>query len=376
MKNKNLFIAIKSVMLLILVIEIFLNIIFNYNDKKRVKNRAQFIASTKSYGEVSPTVVNEIFEELYNLDTQWEPFTHFRLKEFNGEHNTIDSIGHRKTLNSNLINTTDPLKIFCFGGSTMYSTGARDSHTIPSELSKLIYKEHPNLNIEITNFGCHGYNRSIENVQLQQELLKNNIPDIVIFYDGVNEIIGAHQNNKAGTPTNAINRKNEFKLGHSYSKKIKLFLNSSGLSRFVLYLQRRIFKTKSFETESVQKLSKDIANNYIQNLKISKSFSREYNFKVLNFLQPVIYSKEKHSEYELVMANKHKYLEKLYLNSYSLIQQNKMLVSDTTFIDISTVFNTTSKTIYTDFCHTAEKGNTIVANEIFKHLYINQPTSN
>ncbi len=363
---QNLYLVIKITFILLILTEISLNFVFKYNSKKQNEKATEFIIETKSYEEVSPIIVREIHEELYNLNTQWEQYVHMRLKQFKGKHNTINNSGHRTTLN--IKNSTNPIKIFCFGGSTMYGIGARDSHTIPSELFKLIKIKLPNLKFEITNFGCHGYNRNTENIQLQQELIKKNIPDIVIFYDGVNEVIGAHENHKAGTPTNALKRKKEYRISNSYLNKLKLLFSSSAINRFTIYLQRKLLKTIPYETQNIENLSIEIADNYIQNLQISKSLSKQYNFEIINFFQPVLFSKKKLSKYEFIIADKHSYLKKIYLKSYALIQQNKTLPLDTNFFDISSIFDTTSKTIYTDFCHTAEKGNLIVANEIFKHM--------
>ena len=353
------------VVLILFALELVLGLIFDYNDKKRHDRSTQLKIDSGAYANVDSSVIKEIYDELFLLDMQWEPFVHFRLKEFNGKHTTINKNGQRKTVN--YAKRQDSLiKIFCLGGSTMLSTGARDEHTIPSELAKFIDQAVPNKNIEITNFGCHGYNRSIENVQLQQELLNGNVPDIVIFYDGVNEVIAAHQNNEAGTPTNAINRKNEFKLSHSYSKKLKLFLVSSNINRFIVYLQRRIFKTTSFEVKLPEKLSKDIADNYIENLQITKALGQQFNFKVFNFLQPVIYTKKNLSETELIAAKASEYYKELYRNSYALTLQDPAIIKDSTFFDISNAFDNETKTIYTDFCHTGEQGNKLVARHIFQ----------
>jgi hypothetical protein len=203
----------------------------------------------------------------------------------------------------------------------------------------------------------------METILLQQELLKNNIPNVVIFYDGVNEILSAYQNNKAGEPTNAINSKREFKLGHSYTKKLKLIIETSNIKRFVTYLQTRIFKTKSYEIENTETLSEDVAKNYLGNIKISDALASQYNFKVINFLQPVIFTKNKLSKYEKIMAEENNFYKKLYDNSYEIVKKDTTV----SLYDISTIFNT-NETIYTDFCHTAEKGNYIVASEVFKKI--------
>ena len=201
-------------------------------------------------------------------------------------------------------------------------------------------------------------------------MIKNNIPDIVIFYDGVNEVISAHQNNEAGTPTNGYNRKREFKIAQSYKKRIKLMILSSNLYRFITTVQRKIFTNSAYKQlgERSDDLSQDIAKTYLGYVKISKSLEDNYNFKVFNFLQPVIYSKENLTEAEQGYFRDQQYYENLYDLSYEAVRKDSLMIKDSTFIDISDVFDTEEKTIYVDFCHTGELGNQLVAARIFEYL--------
>ncbi|MDN3664277.1 SGNH/GDSL hydrolase family protein [Algibacter miyuki] len=372
MKNKLKFILIisRNLLIIFLLLEIFLGVYYSYHDESGVDENTERIYATGVYDGVELETVKEIFRELRLQDMEWESYLHYRFKPMYAKHNTIYENGLRKTENPSLKNSDNALKIFCFGGSTMYSAGSRDAHTIPSELSKLIHTNFPDKNVEVTNFGCHGYTRATENIQLQQELIKNNIPDIVIFYDGVNEIISAHQNNEAGTPTNAYNRKNEFKVAHNYKKRIKLMLRSSYLCRLVITIQRKL-KHNTIHArldDRPDSLAVDIANIFLGYVKISKSLEKSYNFKVFNFLQPVVYSKKNLTEAEQGYFRDQQYYENLYDLSYSIIRKDALMKTDSTFLDISTVFDTSEKTIYTDFCHTGEYGNQLVADRIFKEI--------
>ncbi|WP_044400366.1 SGNH/GDSL hydrolase family protein [Lacinutrix sp. Hel_I_90] len=372
MKSKLKFASIlfRNLVIVFLLIEIGLGVFYSYHDESGIDANTERLIASGAFGDLDDTTVKEIYRELRQQDMLWEPYLHYRFKPMNGKHNTIYENGHRKTVNYSLKDSATALKIFCFGGSTMYSAGARDAHTIPSELSKLIHTSFPNQNVEITNFGCHGYTRATENIQLQRELTKNNIPDIVIFYDGVNEVISAHQNNEAGLPTNAYNRKKEFKIAHSYKRRIKLMITSSNLYRAITTLQLKIATNSPYKQLSARSntLAIDIAGTYLGYVKISKSLEETYKFKVFNFLQPVVYSKNNLTEVEKGYFKDHQYYENLYDLSYELIRKDSLMKSDSTFIDISDVFDTSNKTIYCDFCHTSELGNELVAARIFKYL--------
>lgn len=369
-KLKFAFILFRNVLIIFLLLEIGLGIFYHYHDKSGIDNNTERIIASGVYENLEDEEIKIIHRELREQDMVWEPYLHYRFKPMSGKHNTIYKNGLRKTANPSLKDSATAIKIFCFGGSTMYSSGARDEYTIPSELSKLIHQKFPEQNVEVTNFGCHGYTRATENIQLQRELIKKNIPDIVIFYDGVNEIISAHQNNEAGSPTNAYNRKREFKIAHSYKKRLKLVMTSSNLYRFITTLQRKLFSGNAYiqlEARS-DALATDIANNYIGLVHISKSMEQAYGFKVFNFLQPNIYSKKNLTEAEQNYYKEQEYYKNLYTLSYNQVRLDSLMIKDTTFVDISDVFDTTEKTIYFDFCHTGEFGNQLVANKIFEHI--------
>ncbi|WP_420571710.1 hypothetical protein [Kordia sp.] len=371
-KLKFAYILFRNVLIILLLLEIGLGIFYRYHDESGIDENTERIIASGLYetDDLDNEAIKEIYRELREQDMQWEPYLHYRFKAMNGKHNTIYENGHRKTANPNLKDSATAIKIFCFGGSTMYSSGSRDEHTIPSELATLIHTNFPNKNVEVTNFGCHGYTRATENIQLQRELVKNNIPDIVIFYDGVNEVISAHQNNEAGTPTNAYNRKKEFKIAHSYKKRILLMIYSSNLYRFITTMQRRLFTNSAYKQLSARSdaLAPSIAENYLGLVKISKSLENEYGFTVFNFVQPNIYSKKYLSETEQEYFKSHQYYENLYKLSYEAVRKDSLMIKDTTFVDISNVFDNTEKTIYFDFCHTGEVGNKLVANKIFPHI--------
>ncbi len=371
-KLKFAYILFRNILIIFLLLEIGLGIFYSYHDESGIDgNTERIIASGVYKGDgLDDESVKEIFRELRAQDMEWEPYLHYRFKPMNGKHNTIYGNGRRKTANPSLKDSATALKIFCFGGSTMYSSGARDEHTIPSELSRLIHTTFPDQNVEVTNFGCHGYTRASENIQLQRELVKNNIPDIVIFYDGVNEIISAHQNNEAGSPTNAYNRKKEFKIAHSYKKRIRLMIYSSNLYRFVTTMQRKIFTNSAYKQLSSRSdtLATDIAKNYVGYVQLSKSLENEYGFKVFNFMQPHIYSKKNLTEAEQGYYNDQKYYENLYKLSYETVRKDSLMIKDSTFVDISDAFDNADKTVYFDFCHTGELGNKLVAARMFVYV--------
>ena len=56
--------------------------------------------------------------------------------------------------------------------------------------------------VEITNFGQSGRVSTQEVIDLFLQLQKSNTPNIVIFYDGINDTFSAFQNGISGVPQN------------------------------------------------------------------------------------------------------------------------------------------------------------------------------
>jgi lysophospholipase L1-like esterase len=371
-KLKFALVLFRNILITLVLLEIGLGLFYSYYDESGVDGNTERIIASGMHRDtgMSDEDIKIMHRELREQDMLWEPYLHYRFKPQNGKFNTIYENGRRKTANPSLKDSATAIKIFCFGGSTMYGSGARDEHTIPSELSQIIHKNFPEQNVEVTNFGCHGYTRASENIQLQRELVKNNIPDIVIFYDGVNEVISAHQNNKAGSPTNAYNRVKEFKVAHSYKKRIKLFIYASNLYRFVTTMQRKIFSGQTYAKLNARPdgLAPEIASNYIGFVQLSKSLENEYGCKVYNFMQPHIYSKNTLSDAEQLYYKDQQYYENLYTLSYNAVRKDSLMIHDDTFVDISDAFDNIEKTVYFDFCHTGEYGNQLVAAQMFANI--------
>ncbi|MFN8018004.1 MAG: SGNH/GDSL hydrolase family protein [Acidimicrobiales bacterium] len=77
------------------------------------------------------------------------------------------------------------LKVWVYGGSTAWGIGQRDDHTIPSELARVAH-EH-GMTIDVDNRGLPGDHHWIEAERLAYDLTIEPPPDLVVFYDGVND---------------------------------------------------------------------------------------------------------------------------------------------------------------------------------------------
>lgn len=81
----------------------------------------------------------------------------------------------------------DPeITVWFFGGSTMFGIGQRDNHTLPSVIARAA--EADGIRIRAVNFGVSGYVNWQATERFEQALTSDlEKPDLVVFYDGVND---------------------------------------------------------------------------------------------------------------------------------------------------------------------------------------------
>lgn len=160
--------------------------------------------------------IPDYFEEFVKVRgpvAVWHPYVYWRSAPYRGRYINVSQNGLRATWNPPPRDGADdppPVRVFTFGGSTMWGSGARDDHTIASYLSKLLYEK--GYRAEVTNYGQIGYVSTQEAIALLRRIQRGDVPDIVLFYDGINDVFSSHQNGAAGVSRNEANRRAEFNL--------------------------------------------------------------------------------------------------------------------------------------------------------------------
>ena len=86
------------------------------------------------------------------------------------------------------IKPSNTYRIFLVGGSTMWGSGSYSYETtIPGIFQKIFDKQKLETNVEVINAGFHGAN-SITELKLIKERLVDLQPDLIIIYDGWNDL--------------------------------------------------------------------------------------------------------------------------------------------------------------------------------------------
>jgi len=96
------------------------------------------------------------------------------------------------------------LSVWFFGGSALFGDGQRDDHTIASEFARLA--EADDIPVEVRNYGRPGVAMWQELQLFEQTVAAGQEPDLVVFYDGFNDLAWQMNLDLSAEPTNVYDR--------------------------------------------------------------------------------------------------------------------------------------------------------------------------
>src|SRR6266571_3319898 len=222
------------------------------------------------------------YQAEYRFAMQWEPYLYWRHAPQRGRYINVDSVGHRRTVQSVPLSGAVRHVLF-LGGSAMWGLGARDEMTIPSLVAARL-AERGVRDVAVTNFGETGYVFTQELFQLELELRRGGRPDVVVFYDGFNDIAAAVIDGRAGVPANEPNRVAEF-----------------GLRRLRQLTSRASGAASGPAPDST---ARDAARTYAATAHLVEGLAQRYGFRTLYFWQPALHTSLKPlAPYERVLRD-------------------------------------------------------------------------
>ena len=302
------------------------------------------------------------YESTFHM--RWKPYVYFRRLPFRGRFITIDSFGHRVVPQPAA--ATPERRVFFMGGSTMWGSYQRDSATIPAEAARrMLALPGPESGIEVTNLGESGYVFTQEMLELMLQLRAGNRPNVVVFYDGINDVAATLQSGAAGIPQNESNRVAEFAMGREVSgfdsglaKDLRtLFvLGKAGFqkSELVQRLQATV-RPSVAPMISADSAVRDIVRVYTGNVRIIEALAATYGFEPVYVWQPALYSSQKHLtpfEQGFMTAIRNdpfqRRLQEVHLAVPRLLDSAMATIAPRRFVDASTLFAGDSQPVFAD----------------------------
>ena len=139
------------------------------------------------YPGMSLDEIRELMAETWQRRIVYDPFTQFREGPFTGKYVNVHAAGFRIGLDQGPWPPAEgDLRIFMFGGSTLFGYGVRDEDTIASHLQRYL-RERLGPKVSVYNFGQGAYFSAQERALWEQLLLAGRGHDRAIFIDGLNE---------------------------------------------------------------------------------------------------------------------------------------------------------------------------------------------
>jgi lysophospholipase L1-like esterase len=350
--------------LFLLLIEIGFTIYFRFNPQ----NDSQPVADSYQ-GADWIEEYNKEFEACSAED--WHPYVYWRRKPYTGKYINIDEKGLRRTIFpiDESVKKKPVEKVFMFGGSTMWGSGVRDEFTLPSLVGSGLAKQA--IHTEVTNFGESGYVSTQEMTELFLQLREGKIPDLVVFYDGANDIFSAYQQGKAGIPQNENNREKEFNSLRSKKRSLMVFfesLKTLSTIKFIIGLIQPEMKPLPYSGSEIQKLATETIEVYLKNITTINLWAKEYGFKVIFYWQPTIFNKPELSDFEKLEAEKYGFIKDI-VHAADVHDSNiKADLESSVFYNISDIFRNESKLVFIDYCHVSEYGNSVIANKMTEDI--------
>jgi len=286
-----------------------------------------------------------------------EPNQHFETYNINNEGFRGPEISKEKPENT--------YRIFVVGGSTTFGSGSTsDGTTIPGYLQKEFDNVNLEFKVEVINAGQLGMDSWGETQTVKNSLVHYD-PDLIIVYDGINDIGHSYSLIRDGTTANSAFDEFWDKLRVNISF-YKTFLAAYKIQNSLADAATGNIKHKDFDQNEIPEKASIWANRMKEICEIGKS----KNYETIVFLQPFADPDKKPlTEFEqktfdlsklepIVTAYQH-YVDELY-------EVRKYCTEAT---NLSDVFNGISEPLYTDEAHLGDRGNQIVAKKIFEITY-------
>jgi hypothetical protein len=288
--------------------------------------------------KVNASIADEV---IASNSFEYAPWAEFKLIDFAGKY--VNSKGFLRK-SEPWIHTgsgVDTVKIFFFGGSTMFGFDVTDKESITSAFINVSNEKCPDCKpIAVYNYGVLSYYSYNELMLFHHLLATNHRPDIVVFLDGLNDLFIVQA---------AIKR-----VPWYYFRLKENIQNRKDSTASLFQLQQG--ETSKFAAAAA-------ISNYLENVSHIRKLCGAYNVKPFFFIQPVpYYNYPRLKNDPVVDSSPNEIIEYGYpvLKSYCDSSQNMYFLGDMLLGE--------TRPPFIDEIHYSPYMNRRIAEEIFKRL--------
>lgn len=297
--------------------------------------------------------------DIVNPRNLYSAFDLWGRMPYRGSAITIDEDGTRHTPGTAC---GDPAayRIFMYGGSTMWGMGAPDAMTIPAYLQARLGTETARP-LCVVNYGELGFVSMQGVIRLMKSLQTGDVPDMVIFYDGVNDVVAADQTGQAGLHRNLGTFQQAVATqSHQLHPLLRLLIDSYTF-QFVRGLIGGEAAAQALQRSAT--LADDVTERYLANARMVRALGAEYGFVAHFFWQPVMVVGDKPltPEEKRMAAVVHDPLLSLYRDTWARVAAVAGQPPYTHLHDIARALDAYDTLLYFDHHHLLPEGNAIIA---------------
>lgn len=322
----------------------------------------------------------EYFESLrgFNWRQRFAPYVGFRSVPHHSSVINIGDDGRRVTPGS----AEDPgaLDVHLFGGSTMIGVGVPDSGTIAAYVAERvnITGARP---VRVVNHGQAWWASTQSVVDLLLTLRQGERPDVVIFYDGVNDFSVVSYGGRPGGTAPYAEKLLTAALDEPWSPTspsllaalrfpellahvpgVGLLLPPSGVERTAAPASR-----PEIPAAAADALVAQAAAVYEQNVRLVVALGKEYGFRTYFFVQPFPLVSGKRltkAEEKILKRTRLAWEERMLRQFYAILGSSAYLRSLPEFTNLADVLDGEQAPLFLDTEHLLPRGNEIVARAI------------
>lgn len=280
-----------------------------------------------------------LFAELNSYGTTKDRILGTRLVDHRGRYFNIED-GLRVSYEAE-----DPkLTVWFFGGSTMIGIGQRDGYTIPSAVGRIA--EEDGIPLEVRNFGVSGDVSWQEVLRFAEALEGREAPDVVVFYDGWNDV-------SLGYVT-AVNPKAQLDIPR------RLPITEAEQK------EDGVVAGQTIGPQDSRRAATLAAHAYDRSMGTAQALADANGVQLLSFWQPILHTKAP-SPVEDVL-NDRLGLKRQGHEDEAAVYRSSRDQTATDPIDLTQVMDQATAPVYFDQGHTNELGARLVAEAMYEHL--------
>ena len=292
------------------------------------------------------------WDNAYNRIREQSEFTQYAGVEFGNF--TSKYLNEKDSVRRSWTPPADPckprLRVWMFGGSTLFGLGQRDEHTASSELARLAWDN--GVALEISNYGIPGDVSWIEQHRLERAMaLTKAPPDLVVFYDGYNDMRAPEWSYMAGRNVTdqfmSLNDRDILQMvSHLTEEKV------NGKTRFTadeININKRVTDEKVVQDAAVFQLTNSLAT--------SRTYLAARKIPMVSFYQPILATREPVRAGDFPRSDA--------ARARALAVGKRLPVGT---IDISDAMNESTEPFFADDSHTNERANLPLSARMWKEL--------